>query len=140
MANKYTITNKQNTQYKKLRQIVAIADIPGVCSRGDFGGYIESEQNLSQDGNCWVTEGCFVFGGAKILDNAVISGNVFVSDAAVVKDNSVIEGKCKIMGHAIISGQSHISGKLEIGNSTKLHDLSITGKGRIEGNAEISMG
>jgi len=138
--SKYALTNKVNTQYKKLRQIVALADVPGVCSKGDFGGYIESESNLSQEGSCWVADNCFVFNSAKILDNAVITGNVFVSDAAIVKNDSVIEGKCKIMGHAVISGQSHLSGKLEVGNTIKLHNVSMSGKGRLEGNAEITFG
>ena len=34
----------------------------GNIKKGDFGGYVESEKNLSHEGNCWVYDGAKVYG------------------------------------------------------------------------------
>ena len=54
-----------------LRRIRRISD-------GDLGGWIEQEENLSHDGNCWVA------GDARIFENAQVSGNARVSGDAQV--------------------------------------------------------
>ena len=47
---KYELTdNKKNG----LTQIRALRDF-GAVKAGDLGGWIESEKNLSQGGDCWV--------------------------------------------------------------------------------------
>ncbi len=38
---------------KKLYRIRALRDFKGVKA-GDLGGFIEKEENLSHEGNCWV--------------------------------------------------------------------------------------
>ena len=45
-----------------LHKIEALKDFDDVKT-GDFGGYVEKEENLSQTGNCWV------YGNAKVGDN-----------------------------------------------------------------------
>ena len=54
MSKKYKITT-QSIEWgnKKLFRIQAVKSFGGVTV-GDLGGYIESENNLSQDGNSWV--------------------------------------------------------------------------------------
>ena len=39
---------------------------------GDKGGWIESEYNLSQSGDCWVFGNANVFGNAEVFGDAVI--------------------------------------------------------------------
>ena len=64
-----------------LKQIRALKDIPRFGVKiGDLGGYIEKEENLSQDHSCWV------YGNAKISGNARVYGNARVSDNAIVSD------------------------------------------------------
>lgn len=54
------------------------------ANANDRGGYIESEANLSQEGECWVSDGAMVYGDAYICgcslitDDAVVHGNVIV--------------------------------------------------------------
>ena len=38
---------------RKLFRIKALISFGNVTA-GDLGGYVEKEENLSQDGNCWV--------------------------------------------------------------------------------------
>ena len=48
-----------------LSRIRALRDIPmNSIKAGDLGGYIESESNLSQDGDAWVANEAKVYGDA----------------------------------------------------------------------------
>ena len=46
----------------------------GRVKKGDFGGLIESENNLSHEGNCWVFVRARVSGDARVYDDAVVGG------------------------------------------------------------------
>ena len=48
-----------------LHRVKALKDFDDV-KKGELGGYVESERNLSQAGNCWV------YGNAKVCDNAKV--------------------------------------------------------------------
>ena len=50
-----------------------------VISKGELGGWIEKESNLS--GNAWV------YGNARVCDNAVVCDNAWVSGNAVVESS-----------------------------------------------------
>ena len=71
---KYELTN---TRQNDLYQIRALIDF-GKVKAGDLGGWIESEANLSQDGNAWVFDNAVVFGNARVFGNAVVSGDAWV--------------------------------------------------------------
>ena len=60
-----------------LRQIEAIENF-GDVKKGDIGGWIETEKNLSMYGNAWVSDDARVFGNARV------SGDARVSDDARV--------------------------------------------------------
>lgn len=66
---KYELINK-TTNYlgKTLYRIKALKSFSNV-TKGDLGGYVQSDKNLSQIGNCWI------YGNAKVFGKAVISGN-----------------------------------------------------------------
>lgn len=52
---------------------------------GEKGGYIESENNLSQDGDAWVFGDAQVYGNAKVYGDAKVYGNAWVFGDAEVK-------------------------------------------------------
>ena len=57
----------------KLYRIEALRDIPKLgIKTGYFGGFIESECNLSQEGDCWVFDNAWVYGDALISGNAQV--------------------------------------------------------------------
>lgn len=69
---------------RKLYRIKALKDFRDV-RKGTVGGYIESEQNLSQEGDAWVC------GNAWVSDNAQVYGDARVSgDAWVLNRRSVV--------------------------------------------------
>ena len=66
----------------QIRATVAFGDVKA----GDVGGWIEKEENLSQDGNAWVYGDAQVYGGARVSGNAWVCGDARVyGDAWVCK-------------------------------------------------------
>ena len=56
----------------------------GQVKEGDFGGYVQSEKNLDQDGTCWVYDAATVMGNAKITDDAQIHDSCLVNQGAAI--------------------------------------------------------
>ena len=85
-----------------LHRIRAMRDFGNVL-KGDLGGWIESESNLSQDGKCWVSGNAKVYGDAKVSGDARVGGN------AEVYDNARVYGNAAVYGDAKVSGDAHIA-------------------------------
>lgn len=69
-----------------LFRIEATRDIPKYgIQKGDRGGWIESEKNLSQEDECWVSGDARVSGDAQVAGDAQVFGN------ARIKNNGNIE-------------------------------------------------
>ena len=84
---KYKLTDETKiVNGTTLRRIEALRDFGDVKS-GDIGGWIESEDNLSHDGNCWVYNDAQVSGDACVYGNAEVSSYARVSDKAQVFGN-----------------------------------------------------
>ena len=66
---------------RTLYRIKATTDF-GDVEKGELGGYIEKEENLSHLGNAWVT------GNARVSDDAWVTGNARVSGNAWVTGNA----------------------------------------------------
>ena len=54
---------------KKLFRIKALVEF-GDVKAGELGGYVEKEENVSQDGDAWVSGNAEVSGDAEVRDNA----------------------------------------------------------------------
>ncbi|WP_375654209.1 hypothetical protein [Bartonella sp. AP19HLJMH] len=79
MVKKYELTNETiEVGGKTLHRIRALRDF-GNVKAGDLGGYIEKEDNLSHDGNCWVSGNAKVYGKAKVCGFAEIFGNTVIA-------------------------------------------------------------
>ena len=63
---KYELTGEVRVLFgRTLHQIKALIDIEVMnVKAGDLGGYVESEKNLSHDGNAWVYGNAWVCGDA----------------------------------------------------------------------------
>ena len=81
MTKKYELCKEHSINLAdgtKLYQIRALKDF-GNVSKGDFGGYIESEKNLSQEGSAWVSDSAQVSGYAWVFESAQVYGDAQVS-------------------------------------------------------------
>jgi len=99
---KYKLTN--NTKVfsgRTLYQIEALENF-GVVEKGELGGYIESEENLSQEGNAWV------------YDDAKVYGNAWVYGSAVVCGNAMVYGNAEVYGDAWVCGNAWVYGNIKM--------------------------
>ena len=81
---KYELTEETFTVFgKTLYRIRAVRDF-GSVKTGEFGGYIEKEENLSHFGNAWIYGDARVSGNARVYGDARVSGNAWVYGNAEV--------------------------------------------------------
>lgn len=114
-----------------LHRIRAVADF-GDVKAGQLGGWIESEQNLSQDGNAFVYEESEVFWDARIDGNAQIRGKAKVYDNAHIYDNAQVSKNARVYGNAQIYGHAQVSGDAQV-----YYDAQIYGNAQVSGHAWI---
>lgn len=79
-----TITVNGRTLYR----IEALRDFADV-EKGDKGGYVESEDNLSHVGNCWVYDNAWVYDNTRVLGNARVLGNICVLGNAQISNGII---------------------------------------------------
>ena len=98
MVKKYKLTSESKEWYGvKLYRIEAVSDL-GSVSKGEKGGFVEKEANLSQDGNAWVYGDAQVSGNARVFGDAQVYGNAWVYGNARVSGNARVYKKEKIIG------------------------------------------
>ena len=83
MEKKYELTDKTNGL--GLRRIRALHDF-GNVNADDLGGWIESENNLSQTDNCWVYDEAFVSGDAQVFGDACAAEEQLIQFSQLVLD------------------------------------------------------
>ena len=84
-----------------LHRIKAVKDFDFIQA-GEFGGWIEKEENLSQDDNAWIYYNAMVFGNANVFGNAKVYGY------AKVYDNANIDDYAEVYGMAVIKGDAKV--------------------------------
>ena len=92
-TKKYELTNESITldNGTKLYHIRALRDF-GDVKAGEIGGYVQGENNLSQEGNAWVYDDARVSGNAEVCGDARVFGNAWVSGNAWVYDDARVSG------------------------------------------------
>ena len=84
---------------KKLFRIKALISF-GNVEEGELGGYVEKEENLSNDGNAWVYGDARVSGDAMVYGDAMVSGDARVSGDAMVYGDAMVSGDAMVYGDA----------------------------------------
>ena len=135
---KYELTTDTKVVFgRKLFRIKALMSF-GNVKEGDIGGYIESEDNLNNDGNAWVSGNAEVSGNARVSGNAWVSGNARVSGNAWVSGNARVSGDARVYGNAEVSGNARVYGNAEVsGNARVSGNAWVSGDARVYGNAEV---
>lgn len=126
MIKKYELILYSENRYR-IRALRNFGDV----KKGDLGGLIRSEQNLSQEGDCWIYDNAFaddnsmVCGNAKIYDDVLIGHDSIVCDNARLYRNSSICHDCIVSGDAILTKSIWLSGSSKI-SGTAILDLNIS--------------
>lgn len=75
---KYELTGevkvKFGVTFKRIRALIDFGNV----KKGELGGFIEKEENLSHENNAWVYGNAEVSGDAEVSGNAKVSGNAWV--------------------------------------------------------------
>ena len=76
MNKKYELLTDDTIEVfgRKLFRIKAKKNF-GTVEAGELGGYIEKEENLSEDGNAWVYADAMVYGNARVSGDAEVSSS-----------------------------------------------------------------
>lgn len=131
---------------QKLYRIKAIRDIENkykTISKGELGGYIQFESNLSQENTCWVDHDATVMGNAVVKDDAMVSGNSIVCGNAIIEHLAYIQEKSTIKDFAVIMDFASVCGAT-VGDKAIIRErvridgtINITGTSIIEGRTLI---
>jgi len=136
MNNKYFI---DKNKYKILDDGVVVYRIrsrrgfftkSGFVEEGEYGGYVQSEENLSKNRTCWI------YGDSVVRDNARVCGEAVVFDSVIDK-SAVLSDLCLVASsyitdYAVVSGKtsvldSMVSGNAIVSGPTRLYKSHISG-------------
>lgn len=153
-ARKYLISLEKSDSIEingtTYRRIIALQDIIDkrnvvLVKKGEKGGFIESRDNLSETGTCWIYDNAIVGQEARVMDDAKVSNNSSIFDDVKVRNNAQISGEPTICGNVTIGGKATVSdsvnmhGNVSIGGNTELSgNVSLHGNASVGGDAKIS--
>lgn len=138
MNKKYKLTD-ETIIHKDiiLHRIEALCNF-GNIKKGDKGGFIEKESNLSQKGKCWVYNEAKVYNDARICHNALVYGTAEVFHNAFIYNNAKIFDDARIFENATIYDNAQIFNDAEIYDNALVYgNAEVYGHTQICGNAEI---
>lgn len=101
--------------------------------KGELGGWVQSEDNLAQDGECWITGDAIVMGDARVYGNATAGNNVICSGHARIYGNAALFGDAVVKGNAVIRDRAEVSDHAVISGGTLCHNAKVGGWMRIDG-------
>lgn len=105
---KYEITEITHPKYPWLHRIRARCQVNEQVGPGALGGYVQTEDNLSQDGTCWIYDQAICCEEAMVEDD----GRMF--DGAVARGSALISGDARMFERAVAEGNSSFfSGELK---------------------------
>ena len=99
--------------------------------KGDIGGYIEKEENLSE--NAWVSGSAMVYGDARVSGSARVSGDARVYGSARVSGSACVSGDAWVYGSACVYGDARVSGSAMV-----YGDARVSGSACVYGDARVS--
>ncbi len=163
-SKKYELVNDHQiiVDGATLYRVRALRDF-GNVKAGQLGGFIQSEHNLSQLGDCWVADDARVFDQATVSDHAQVLGRACVRDHArigdkarvlgnaqvfengwvfksgVVFDNAMIYGSGQVRDDGMVYGEAHIFDHARVLAGGKVSgDARIGGRTVVGGEPHVS--
>lgn len=109
MERKYKILTDETKEWygRTLYRIQAVRNF-GNIRKGDKGGWIENESNLSHLGLSWVNDEAKVFNKGNLFEDAQLFDNSQLFDDSDVFGTVHVYGKSEIHGHIAICGNAVI--------------------------------
>lgn len=111
---KYEITDMAHPRDPALHRIRAIRSVGENVKAGDLGGYVQSEENLSQE-----------------MDAA------WIFDDAVCCEEALVTGSASLLDQATACGYALVSGTAEVGEYARVEDHGMVLAGTVQGQARV---
>ena len=112
------VTNVFGKKLFRIKALVAFGNI----EKGELGGFIEKEDNLSHDGDAWVFGNARVSGNARVYDDAQVSGDARVYGNAQVSGNARVYDDAQVYGNAQVSGDARVYGNAQVSGDARVYD------------------
>jgi hypothetical protein len=155
MKKKYKLVPIFGSGLYKIKALRSFGDV----KRGDIGGVVSGEHNLSHGGSCWIYDEARVIDAAQVDGNARVEGLALVFGHALVGDSAAVSGTARVGGNAnvmesaivcaaaVVRGDSNARGRAKIGGSAYLVDAAracgtvcVGGGVVIRGSAQLTQG
>ena len=159
---KYELTDfTMRFEGRILYRIRALKDFSDV-KKGELGGWVQSENNLSQEHDCWiyndgkcmdnaiVCDDSYMCDYSKMYNNSRLYNNSMLYDYSEMRDNSKMFGDSimldcsymcddsKMYDHSSMFGYSEMHGNSKMyGKSTMLDDSKMFGDSIMYGNSKM---
>ena len=144
MEKKYKLTDEAiKIDGHILHRIQALKDFNDV-KKGNLGGFVEKEENLSHYGTCWIYDDACVYENAKVTNDAHVCANAKVRENACIYDKAIISGLAEIYGSARIWEQATVTNYARVYQDANIHmhadiyeNANIFGQASIWSNAKV---
>ena len=139
IGKKYKLTDETiQVGDHTLHRIEALKNFSNVY-KGEKGGFVESEENLSHNGDCWVYGTAKVCGNARVVDNAKVHGDAEVYGNASIYGDALIYGNAEVFGNAKVLTHARICDNAKVWGNTKVcGDAIIYGRAEVGGDAKVT--
>ena len=115
---KYELTDiTMRYEGRTLYRIRALKDFADV-KKGKLGGWVQTEDNLSQEGYCWV------YNNAKCMDNARMYDNSTMFDRSEMHDNTIMYDYSRMYGNSAMYDYSRMLDYTTMYGNSEMHDYS----------------
>ena len=139
MDRKYELLKDDYIEHfgRTLYRIKALKDF-GDVKAGDLGGYVENENNLNHEGECWIYANAKVYDDARVYENAQIRDYAQIYGEAWIYDNSEVYGNAKVFGYASICEDAKVyENAIVYGNAEVYGDAKVLDNARVLDNAKV---
>jgi NDP-sugar pyrophosphorylase family protein len=141
MNSKYALTNETKKSpfgHRVLHRIQALRDIGDDVKKGDLGGWIECELNLSTFGESWIYNEAVCYYDARVSRNAQLRDRAACWAGGYIGDFSIVSDDVSVLGGGRVEDYARASDHAEIGPGVRIYDRAkISGWAKPVPNAQI---
>ena len=144
VPKKYELTDETiEVKGHTLHRIRALREFPtndyqSSVEKGELGGFVESEDNLSQSDYSWLFDNAKSYGNARVKDGAFATDEAEICDNASLTQYAEIHGNAVLRGNARVSGNAYVWGSAEINDNASVYDSAeVCGDACLYDNARV---